>query len=719
MGISVDELYRQENVGIDKFEQQIEDLKKEIKDLTPTADERLYDCIFCDPEERRRKRAQEEKQIPILEEQLNKCGKKMLRERLTDKGYGIANSRIYPPKELQNRVVEEHMNLCDIYAAKYYYIYHRRIEYKELYQTASLALVHAAKNYVPGKGATFNTYASRCIENEILRTYSKKNKKRITTYEELLIKMNILLIYIDLIGQKKEKNFYKITSPINIALTMSGFEKYSINRKNKELISKEHLTWKIIRKLYGEISKKTEISQMITPEERNLISLEIEYRKIGEDEKISTTLQLIIKTYMQKLANSMIYNRVYKELLRENSFVSEEMVIRKANEFIQKTNKRFKELNNLTADLHKKVGFRRKRFYSSSVITRSEDGKLQSKEFKNFYGGIVLQMDYDIRSDYINAYSTIVDFDADDEYAKDEYYTRVLDKIDCGKEYKWTPQMFYRDKLDQIYTQQRDSYIDLMEIDLIPARDKNYEDEETLKEAIENIGLYGVYDESDVADFINTLDPEIKEIVKEAEELDDIDQLRETLFTIYERLDNLYSETINHEKESRKKFIRTHMQEVDRKAKFRVNYIERKETLKQENNELYKLCVIGNIGLRKWDENTLEEIRNFNRKNSSLSVIISDGEIEEKEYKAKQTLEEQAEGQALIRDYKKCLSELDSIEQQVLNYWFDEEFKHSYSAKEIADELNIESKEVEKIKNKSLQKIRNNPMMQKYQDFID
>lgn len=56
MGISVDELYRQENVGIDKFEQQIEDLKKEIKDLTPTADERLYDCIFCDPEERRRKR---------------------------------------------------------------------------------------------------------------------------------------------------------------------------------------------------------------------------------------------------------------------------------------------------------------------------------------------------------------------------------------------------------------------------------------------------------------------------------------------------------------------------------------------------------------------------------------------------------------------------------------------------------------------------------------
>lgn len=92
---------------------------------------------------------------------------------------------------------------------------------------------------------------------------------------------------------------------------------------------------------------------------------------------------------------------------------------------------------------------------------------------------------------------------------------------------------------------------------------------------------------------------------------------------------------------------------------------------------------------------------------------------EEKEYKTKQTLEEQAEGQAFIRDYKKCLSELDSIEQQVLNYWFDEEFKHSYSAKEIADELNIESKEVEKIKNKSLQKIRNNPIMQKYQDFID
>ncbi len=719
--MSIEELYTQENVGTDKFEPKIEELKQQIKELTPTAEDRLYDCIFRDKEERIRKRAEEGKQISVLKDQLSEYKNKKLKTRLTDRGHGIGDSRIFPSKELQDKAIEENMDLLKIYAGKYSKSFYGRIEYKELYQTASLGLVKAAISYIPLDKATFRTYASRCINNEIIRTYGKSTKKRNATYEEMLIKMNILLIYLDLIEQKKTKHFFAVTAPINMALAMAGFERYSINRKNKKELSKEQMTWKTIKRLYGEISRKTEISQMITSEERNTISLEIEYERLGEDEKTIATLRLIIKRYMHKLANSMIFDRVYKSLVRENPFVTEDMVIRKANEFIQKANKRAKELNAITAKMYERTGFRRNHYYKCSVITIDENGIVHSREYKNFHGGIVLQLGSDIERDYQNTYSAIIGgFDSDDEIAKYEYYARVLDKIDYDKEYSWTPQIFYRDKLDQLYTEQRDSYIHLMETDLIPARDKNYEDEETLKEALDDIDMYVVYKGSDVNAFVNTLDPEIRGIARDALEQDDIEKLRNALSTIYEKLEALYSKAINHDKDLRKRFIRLSMCEVDHEAKFKIHFNERSEALKQENNEAYKACVIGNIGLRKWDEDTLEEIREFNRMNSSLGIIISDGEIEEKEYKTKQTLEEQVEGQIFISDYKKCLCDLDPTEQSVLEAWYDEEFKQAYSAKEIAKELGKKSKEVEKIRDKAFQKIKNNPIMQKYKEgFIE
>ena len=608
--ISVDDLYKNENVCSDKFEQKIKKLEKEIKSLFPTAEERLRESIFGNWEDVKRKRKANEKQAEILEEKLKKYKSWVEKKRIIDTGYGLDNSRRFPSLELQNKVVEEYLYLCDIYAKKYFIEYRRLIEYNEIYQTAALGLIYAAKYYIPSDIATFETYASRCIENTIVRTYNKNNQKvKSTTYEEVLIKSYILCKYIDLMKVRRRYLYEdSLTKSINAALSLSKLQKHCIKTRNIKLKSNEDFTWKMVTLLYNSILKKTKFSKIISSEERNTISLELTQTKLSEKNKDYETLKLYIKNYMRKLSNLMIYDKVCKEITNGNNFITDELIIEKANEFISDTNKKYNKLKKL-------------------IETNQKTG------LANF-SGMILYTDNIIEDEYDKAFGDIVGFDSKDEEIAYSYYQRRVENF-RGKKYRRyyiTPQMYYRDLL-------------------------------------------------------------------------------ETQF------DELYGKDID--SKQKKEFVDFYMKEVSEQAKSKVFYEERKESLKKANNELYKTCMLGNIGLRKWDKNTLEEIREFNRMNTSLNVIISDDEIEEKEYKTRQTLEEEIEGKYFISDYKKCLNELDLLEQQVLNNWYDEEFKHSHSAKEIAAELNTTVKEVEKIKNKALEKVRKNPIMKKYENFID
>ena len=67
-------------------------------------------------------------------------------------------------------------------------------------------------------------------------------------------------------------------------------------------------------------------------------------------------------------------------------------------------------------------------------------------------------------------------------------------------------------------------------------------------------------------------------------------------------------------------------------------------------------------------------------------------------------------------DYSRALSELDEVERNVLTLYFDSDGIKSYTPKEIANELGITTKEVTSIKTKALKKIRNNPIMKKYEN---
>ena len=71
-------------------------------------------------------------------------------------------------------LVTDNLRLVHHFARKFY---NTNYEYEELYSIGCLGLVKAAISFSPDKSMNYSAYASRCIENEILMSFRKVNKK--------------------------------------------------------------------------------------------------------------------------------------------------------------------------------------------------------------------------------------------------------------------------------------------------------------------------------------------------------------------------------------------------------------------------------------------------------------------------------------------------------------------------------------------------------------
>ena len=74
-----------------------------------------------------------------------------------------------------------------------------------------------------------------------------------------------------------------------------------------------------------------------------------------------------------------------------------------------------------------------------------------------------------------------------------------------------------------------------------------------------------------------------------------------------------------------------------------------------------------------------------------------------------------------ICTYKECLCELSVLERRILKLWFDAHFKQDHTPEEIAKMIErpkLTPEEVTGIKEYALKNIKNNPKMQKYQEYF-
>ena len=73
--------------------------------------------------------------------------------------------------KLRNRIVEDHMYMVDILISKYL---NKGVEYDDLYQVASMALISAVERFDPDKGFEFSSFATPTIVGDIKKHFRDK-----------------------------------------------------------------------------------------------------------------------------------------------------------------------------------------------------------------------------------------------------------------------------------------------------------------------------------------------------------------------------------------------------------------------------------------------------------------------------------------------------------------------------------------------------------------
>lgn len=715
----IDDLYRKECVGKDLFEKKIDELEKEKEKLKPNAEDRLFVSMFgtdSEKEEQEKRLSENSDKIFEINEQIDDFEEYSAKRRLVDTGYGLDNTRIYPSRELRNEIVENHLYLCDIYA-KIFYCYHNgKIEYGELWQTAAIGLINAARYYVPNDNAKFTTYASKCIKNMIVNTFSKKVKTNYLSCEELLIKSSMLLMYLEIIKSYKfrkpktfreehrliehfayEKTVYQ-TKKMNEALALSGYGKYSINIRKTMENSKRGLLQTLVTGLYNEINRKTKLNEIITSEERNIISLELSQMNVSENRKPYETIEHFIRNYLNRLVSLLIYNKVCKELIKKNELITDDIIIKKANEYIRNINKITKEL--------------RERYKSGEWSTLEEDC------------GIIIYSDRKLMLEYENTYEKIFGINSIDSKDVIEYYNQMHKENPIKDAYSLTKEMYLRYKLNNLFNESKKGlqyYIDygseFRNYESINSDSKEYEID--LESILIGIMYFSPLDNENAKNLLYVVDPSIENSLNQAMETDNLEEKARLIEYILTRFKELNIELNENDSKYRELYISTYMEKAKEQTSEQIEYKKRRREIVEKNHDLLIIGTLVKLKPRKFDDNILAEVKKFSQANRELEIYL-DEDLDKKEYESKQTLEEECEANIFIQDYRDCLMLLSPQEQQVLNYWFDEEFKHGYSSKEIAQILDIKASEVVDIKNKAIQRIRNNPIMQKYKnDFIN
>lgn len=715
----IDDLYRKECVGQDVFEKKIDELEKEKEKLKTNAEDRLFISMFgtdSEKEEQEKRLSENSDKIFEINEQIDDFKEYAAKRRLVDTGYGLDNTRIYPSKELRNEIVENHLFLCDIYAKIYYYHYNGKIEYGELWQTAAIGLINAARYYVPNDNAKFTTYASKCIKNMIVNTFGKKAKTNSLSCEELLIKSSMLLMYLEIIKSykfKKPKTFreehrliehfaYETTiyqtKKMNEALALSGYGKYIINIRKTMENSKRGLLQTLVTRLYNEINRKTKLSEIITSEERDIISLELSQMNVSENRKPYETIEHFIRNYLNRLVSLLIYNRVCKELIKKKELITDDKIIKKANEYIRNINKTTKEL--------------RERYKSGEWSTLEEDC------------GIIIYSDRQLMFEYENTYEKIFGINSIDSKDVIEYYNQMHKENPIKDAYSLSKEMYLRYKFNDLFNESKKGlqyYIDygaeFRNYESINPDSKEYEVD--LESILIGIMYFSPLGNENAKALLYVVDPSIEDSLNQAMETDNLEEKGRLIEYILTRFKELNTELNENDGKYRELYISTYMEKAKEQTDKQIEYKKRRREIIEKNHDLLIIGVLEKLKPRKFDETILAEVKRFSQVNRELEIYI-DEDLDKKEYDPKQTLEEECEANIFIQDYRDCLMLLSPQEQQVLNYWFDEEFKHGYSSKEIAQILDIKASEVVGIKNRAIQRIRNNPIMQKYKnDFID
>lgn len=540
-----------------------------------------------------------------------------------------------------------------------------KLTFDELVQYGMEALISAAHYYVPGGNAKFETYASKCIRNKMLRMMSdsKRMKKRngrakdFFERERLKIKEIELLLKVEKTKPQYGKGYMPSTEEHLIVQRLNK----QILQYNKDKAKRMEYNLKL-RKVYGktldeiferyrELFRSSKLNSLISDEDRRDIEAYLAYKNYSGVELSYFRSQYYLELYKYKLDLLEKYIKAENELLKRGEEARLEDVFGIINGEIKKTNKKISEL-------------KKKDFFD-----KFEKGEFPYKLLRSFY------------EEYLEIFG--VNLFGNDEYDDN---TRLFEKECIISEYEDICEECddYIDELSQIGTEEVYVYLDkdeqIVQVEpYIPFADlsdwerKNYSDEDEY--------------------YFDQGFGELEKLYRISRE--------KLIEQLTRKLDELGSED-----DYVKKVLKERANIVDE------SLAEKNRPIIEENMRIKELEDLYNLG-RKYRKYLKErDLRNL-QENINL-LYDDDPELvdllleKDKSRNRRLSVEEEVFNNLFLEDYYEALNDLDDLQREILELYYDENGCSPLTLKEVADVLGISISKVKTEKAKDLKKLRKN-----------
>lgn len=545
-----------------------------------------------------------------------------------------------------------------------------KLTFDELVQYGMEALISAAHYYVPGGNAKFETYASKCIRNKMLRMMSdsKRMKKRngrakdFFERERLKIKEIELLLKVEKTKPQYGKGYMPSTEEHLIVHRLNK----QILQYNKDKAKRMEYNLKL-RKVYGktldeiferyrELFRSSKLNSLISDEDRRDIEAYLAYKNYSGVELSYFRSQYYLELYKYKLDLLEKYIKAENELLKRGEEARLEDVFGIINGEIKKTNKKISEL-------------KKKDFFD-----KFEKGEFLYKLLRSFY------------EEYLEIFG--VNLFGNDEYDDN---TRLFEKECIISEYEDICEECdeYIDELSQIGTEEVYVYLDkdeqIVQVEpYIPFADlsdwerKNYSDEDEY--------------------YFDQGFGELEKLYRISRE--------KLIEQLTRKLDELGSED-----DYVKKVLKERANIVDE------SLAEKNRPIIEENMRIKELEDLYNLG-RKYRKYLKErDLRNLQE---NINLLYDDDPelvdllLEKDKSRNRRLTVEEVFNNLFLEDYYEALKDLDDLQREILELYYDENGCSPLTLKEVADVLGISISKVKTEKAKALKKLRKNEKLLSY-----
>ena len=572
----------------------------------------------------------------------------------------------YPSKEIRNKIFLGTIDIVIFYTNRYFYRTDNTISYDDLFQVASMSLLSACNYYVPNNEATFRTYASKCIDNQLKSfIYKKKRKHKKDKNINRALKLEF-----DYIAYLEEYLSLKILHHGHNRSIIEDLKKF-IREKNKRALNLGE-PYRILNKKVNDLNyeihankltkkftyyiKTSPMKVLITDEDRDLISLEAERQNIESEYKDTWRLLQYVSLYKKRLEEIYNYLKVEKELTKEGFEVIPK------EEILKRLNLKIKEFNSLV-------------FYyrtNKKDIPMQETAISYYDEYCEQFGVDFLDMTGESRAKEKDEISGLFEFhNLEDEY---KIALENLNGVDPKKNVNYS----YFEVEDSQFTYLR--YIN------------DYTDEDYGDEI--NEYCQGTYPYKSTVLELKTL---IEQTLKNNKD--------------GKLLPRNEKEAIEFVLNKRKEFINTILEEKNKPIYEYNKSLEIKEQAFAANGKYKKYYTITD----------LDRIDNyigllFNDNYEKMSLLLNSRD--ESKRVPNLSVEDEACVNAFLSDYYKALDSLDDTQKSILLLWFDSQGKQLMNAKEIAEILDIKAIDVYNEKKKAIRKLSKNTQLKSYLEII-